>query len=129
MGSASPLVPPIPCLFAPRVGTNPLQDSRRAGIEKNMRSWLPGRTWADIRFQVRPALTFQLLVQLAAFALGGPLLSWVGRHLVLAAGEPAVTNFDIAGFLLSPMGILFLLILAALAGGALLAELAGQTWI
>jgi glycerophosphoryl diester phosphodiesterase len=94
-----------------------------------VRSWLPGRTWADIRFQARPALTFQLLVQLVAFALGGPLLTWVGRHLVLAAGEPAVSNFDIAGFLLSPMGLFSLLIIAALAGGALLAELAGQSWI
>jgi len=94
-----------------------------------MNSGLAGRTWADFRFQARPALGFQLLVHLSAFALGGPLMAWIGRHLVLAAGEPVVSNFDIAGFLFSARGIISVLIFAALAGAALLAELTGQSWI
>jgi glycerophosphoryl diester phosphodiesterase len=90
---------------------------------------LASRTWGDARFHGRLSLAFQLLVQVAAFALFGPLLTWAVRRLVLLGGEPVVTNYDIAAFLLAPSGIAFVVLGATLAIAALLAELAGQTWI
>src|SRR5215813_12098328 len=90
---------------------------------------LASRTWADARCHGRLSLAFQLLMQLAGFALFGPLLTWAIRRLVLLGGEPVVTNFDIAAFLLSPSGVAFVVLSATLAVAALLAELAGQSWI
>jgi len=90
---------------------------------------LAARTWADARFDLRLSLAFQLLGQLAAFALFGPLLAWALRRLVLLGGEPAVTNYDIAAFLLSPAGVAFAVLSAVFALAALLFQLAGQSWI
>jgi glycerophosphoryl diester phosphodiesterase len=87
------------------------------------------RTWADARFHGRLSLAFQLLMQLAAFALFGPLLTWAVRRLVLLGGEPVVTNYDIAAFLLSPSGVVFAVLGTTLAIASLLAQLAGQSWI
>jgi len=94
-----------------------------------MNKGLLTRTWNDFRFQWRTLLFFQLLVHAWALALCGPLITWVGRRLVLASGEAVISNYDIAAFLLSPLGAFSLLIVAAIGGGALLAELAGQSWI
>jgi hypothetical protein len=69
-----------------------------------MTDGLPARTWADLRTTWRAALTFHLLVQLLGVALFTPIVTWVGHRLVLAAGEPVISNFDIAGFVLSPTG-------------------------
>jgi hypothetical protein len=63
------------------------------------------RVSADLRFQARAALTFQLLVQLASFALIGPLLTWLAHRLVLLSGEPTISNYAIARFLPTPEGI------------------------
>jgi glycerophosphoryl diester phosphodiesterase len=62
-------------------------------------------------------------------ALFAPVVSWVGRRIVLASGEPVISNFDIARFVLSPAGVVFVVLAAALAIGLLLAELTGLTWI
>jgi glycerophosphoryl diester phosphodiesterase len=62
-------------------------------------------------------------------ALFIPLATWLARRLVLASGEPVISNFDIAGFVLSPAGIGFVLLVAAITIGLLLAEFAGHTWI
>ena len=90
---------------------------------------LPGRAWADLRFQARLSFTFQLFVQLATFAVTGPLLAWAIRRLVLLTAEPVVTNFDIPAFVLSPGGVAVVVSSVMLSGAALLAELAGQSWI
>jgi len=59
------------------------------------------RSCDGLRFYARPALTFQSLMQLATFALLGPLTAWAIRRLVLLSGEPVVTNLDIPAFVLS----------------------------
>jgi glycerophosphoryl diester phosphodiesterase len=87
------------------------------------------RSWTDLRFQVRAVLAFQLLVQLVSFALMGPLLTWLVRRLVLLSGEPVISNFAIAGFLLTPAGAGFLLLMFVLVIAALFVQLAGQSWL
>jgi glycerophosphoryl diester phosphodiesterase len=84
---------------------------------------------SDLRVRWRAALGFHLLIQLLGAAVLVPLATWVARRLVLASGEPVVSNYDIAGFVLSPAGIAFVLLVAAVSIGLLLAEFAGHTWI
>jgi glycerophosphoryl diester phosphodiesterase len=88
-----------------------------------------GRVWADLRFGARQVIEFQLLVQAAVLAVLGPFLTWVGRKLVLVSGEPVVSNFDLASFAISPLGLGYIVITGGFAGAILLAELAGLSWI
>ena len=94
-----------------------------------MNEGLMARTWADFRLHWRGALAFHLLMQLTGIAIFTPLATWLGRRIVLASGEPVISNFDIAAFVLSPAGVTFVLVIAALAIAVLLAEFAGQSWI
>ena len=87
------------------------------------------RSWSDLRFQLRTVLAFQLLVQLASLALIGPPLTWLARRLVLLSGEPVISNFAIAGFLLTPAGAGFVLLMTLLVSATLFVQLAGQSWI
>jgi glycerophosphoryl diester phosphodiesterase len=87
------------------------------------------RTREDFARSWRPALAFHVLVQAAALALVTPLVAWFGRHFVLASGDAVVTNTDLAAFALSPAGVAFVLLFAAVSGGLLLAGFAGQTWL
>jgi glycerophosphoryl diester phosphodiesterase len=87
------------------------------------------RARGDLRATWRAALAFHLLVQLLGVALFTPIVTWVGRRLVLAAGEPVISNFDIAGFVLSPIGATFVLVIAALGIALLLAEFTGHGYI
>jgi len=90
---------------------------------------LLARACADLRPNWRAALAFHLLLQLLGFAIFTPLVTWIGRSLVLAAGEPVISNFDIAGFVLSPTGAISVLVVAALTIALLLAEFTGQSFI
>ena len=94
-----------------------------------MDRWLAARAWADFRSQWRTSLAFHLLMQLLGVAIFTPIVSWIGRRIVLASGEPVISNFDIAAFALSPTGIAFVLVIAALSVSLLLAEFAGQSWL
>jgi glycerophosphoryl diester phosphodiesterase len=90
---------------------------------------LAARTWADFRAHWRAPLAFHLVMQLLGVALFAPVVSWVGHRIVLASGEPVISNFDIARFVLSPSGVAFVLVIAALTLALLLAEFAGHSWI
>ncbi len=94
-----------------------------------MNKGLLARTWSDLRGQLRGPLVFHLLVQLLGAAICAPLLTWIGRRLVLASGAPVISNFDIAGFVLSPAGAASVLVVAALAMALLLAEFTGLSFI
>jgi glycerophosphoryl diester phosphodiesterase len=87
------------------------------------------KAWTDLRFQARAALTFQLVVQLASFALIGPLLTWLAHRLVLLTGEPVVSNYAIAQLLPSPAGVGCVVLLLTFLGATLFVEFAGQTWL
>jgi glycerophosphoryl diester phosphodiesterase len=90
---------------------------------------LASRSLGDLRARWVVALGFHLLIQLLGFAIFMPLATWIGRRLVIASGEPVISNFDIATFVLSPAGAAFVLVAAAVTLGLLLAEFAGHSWI
>jgi glycerophosphoryl diester phosphodiesterase len=87
------------------------------------------RAWADLRSLGRASLGLHLLMQLIGVALYTPAVTWISQRLVLASGEPVISNYDIATFAATPTGVLFVLVLVALSVGLLLGEFAGQTWI
>lgn len=90
---------------------------------------LPDRVWDRSRGFWRPALVLHGLVQLLGLALLAPLATAVARLLVRTSGSAVISNYDIAGFVLSPAGVAFVLLVAAVALGLLLAEFAGLSWI
>lgn len=87
------------------------------------------RTWADARAHAPQALGLHLLMQVMGAALLTPLVVLIGHLFVRVSGGPVVTNYDIAAFLLSPLGATLLLIFVALVISLLLAEFLGQSWI
>lgn len=68
----------------------------------------------EARRSVRPVASFLLAWGLLQAAVLAPLLGWAGAHLTTRNGELAISNYDIASFLLSPRGLFFLI-----AGGTL----------
>jgi glycerophosphoryl diester phosphodiesterase len=90
---------------------------------------LPARTRDDLLAYWRQPLVFHLGMQLLGVALLTPLIGWIAKRIVSASGEPLISNYDIKAFVLSPTGVAFVLVLAALTIGLLLVELAGHTWI
>ena len=94
-----------------------------------MREGLAARTWADFRSHWREALGFHVLIQLLGLAIFTPMTAWIGRRLVQASGQPVISNFDIASFVLSPTGAFGIVLVVALTLSLLLAEFAGLTYI
>jgi glycerophosphoryl diester phosphodiesterase len=94
-----------------------------------MKEGLITRTWADFRVNWHQPFAFHLLMQALGLAIFAPLVTWLGRRIVLTSGEPVISNFDIAAFVLSASGAIFVLVGAALAVSLLLAEFAGLSWI
>ena len=90
---------------------------------------LAARTWADFRSHWREALGFHVVIQLLGLAIFTPMTTWIGRRLVLASGEPVISNFDIAAFVLSPIGAFGVMLVAALTLSLLLAEFAGLSYV
>jgi hypothetical protein len=64
---------------------------------------------------------------LLGFAIFAPLLTFIGSRIVSASGEPVISNFDLASFVLSPIGILFVLFGVAVTIALLLAEFTGHS--
>jgi len=77
----------------------------------------------------RQPLALHLVMQLAGLALFTPLLGLFAEHLVSASGEYVITNYDLASFALSVRGAVFVLVLASITLGLLLAEFAGLSSI
>lgn len=68
-------------------------------------------------------------MRLLTLAIITPLIAAAGARLVALSGDPVISNFDIARFVLSPAGVGFVLVTAVLLLAPLLAEFAGHTWI
>ncbi len=90
---------------------------------------LAARTWGDLRSHWRSALAFHVLLQLLGLAIFTPLVTWIGGRLVAASGEPIVSNFDIASFVLSPLGAATVVLVVALSVSLLLAEFFGLSYL
>lgn len=84
---------------------------------------------SDLAKHWRTSILFRLLMQLLGIAAFTPLFTWVARRIVSASGEPVISNFDIARFVLTPGGVTFVVFVAAALFGLVLAELLGHTWI
>jgi glycerophosphoryl diester phosphodiesterase len=94
-----------------------------------MHRGLAARTWADFRSHWREALGFHVLMQLLGVAIFTPMTTWIGWRVVQASGEPVISNFDIASFVLSPIGAFGVLLVVALTLSLLLAEFAGLSYV
>jgi glycerophosphoryl diester phosphodiesterase len=82
---------------------------------------------ADLRRGWRTALGFHVLARFAGFAIAIPLLTLAFRSMLAASGDRVVSNYDIAAFLLSPLGAGLAAAGAATSVALLLFELAGLT--
>ena len=94
-----------------------------------MTDGLAARTWGDLRSHWRSALAFHVLMQLLGVAIFTPLVTWIGARLVAASGEPIISNYDIAGFVLSPLGVAAVVLVVALSVSLLLAEFLGLSYV
>jgi glycerophosphoryl diester phosphodiesterase len=87
------------------------------------------RTRGDFRRHWGIVITWQLLVQLLGFIVLTPLLGWLTDRIVARSGSGVISNFDIARFVLSPPGIVFVLLAVVASISFQIAQLAGYAWI
>ena len=87
------------------------------------------RTRADFAHRWHLVFAWQLVVQMIGASVVMPLAGWLLGHVVARSGSAVVSNFDLARFVLSPWGAIFVLI--ALTGSIAfhMAQFAGYTWI
>ncbi|MCI0357739.1 MAG: glycerophosphodiester phosphodiesterase [Planctomycetaceae bacterium] len=71
----------------------------RAALGEILRSW-------------RPLVLFQIWYALIVSAILSSAAGWMLEQVVRTSGSAAITNFDLAGFFLSPRGLAFLALLA-----------------
>ncbi|HEX5632940.1 MAG TPA: glycerophosphodiester phosphodiesterase family protein, partial [Gemmatimonadales bacterium] len=66
--------------------------------------------WAvhELRLRWRPLVTYQLAIGALGVVAFSPLATLALRGILRASGKVAVNNFDLVGFFLSPVGLLFL---------------------
>ncbi len=76
---------------------------------------LARRVFTDLRRCLHDLVLCQVVFQVITFVLLAPATAWVLRLFLAAHGERAVGNLDVAQFLLSPIGIVALLGLGAVA--------------
>ena len=69
--------------------------------ELAVRTALGGTRWRLVR---------QLLVQLLGFIAITPLAGWLTDRVVARSGSAVISNYDIARFVLSPAGVVFVLL-------------------
>ncbi|MCL4179585.1 MAG: glycerophosphoryl diester phosphodiesterase membrane domain-containing protein [Verrucomicrobia bacterium] len=79
----------------------------------------------DLRRALRPVLLFALVWAVAQTVILSPFVSWALGYLLRRGGQPAISNQDIAGFLMSPAGVLFLLLTAVTSAALQLGQLSG----
>jgi len=84
---------------------------------------------SEIRTKLPSLFIYSFGLEILFAAVAAPLVSLVLDRLVRHGGDLAVTNFDLAEFALSPVGILFILLAIALAVAHILLQQAGLTLI
>jgi glycerophosphoryl diester phosphodiesterase len=94
-----------------------------------MHQGLPGRALADFSVSWKQSLSFHLLMNLIGVVIFAPFVGLLTNRLVSSSGQQVISNFDIAGFVLSPQGAIFVLVIFAMGLGLLLAEFAGLSWL
>jgi glycerophosphoryl diester phosphodiesterase len=90
---------------------------------------LARRTRGDFKRRGGLVFAWQGLVQLAGAAAVAPLSGWLLNRVVARSGSPVISNFDLASFVLTPPGVLFVLLALLAAVAFHTAQFAGYTWI
>jgi glycerophosphoryl diester phosphodiesterase len=72
-----------------------------------------------------PFVGYELLVRLLSAVLFAPLVAWLSARLIALSGSGAVSNYDLAGFFLSPTGLLYLAVVVSLAFALVFFEFGG----
>jgi glycerophosphoryl diester phosphodiesterase len=90
---------------------------------------LAGRTRDDFARRWRLVFAWQVVVQLIGAAAVVPLAGWLLNRVVARSGSPVVSNFDLATFVLSPWGAVFVLVALVASVAFHTTQFAGYTWI
>lgn len=69
--------------------------------------------WRDFRAAFLPLVVFEVVFKGAAVGLGAAGAGWIVGPLIASTGHAAVTNTEIAHFLVSPAGVAYLLLIAS----------------
>lgn len=79
--------------------------------------------WSGVRAHLPTLALYEIVIAVAVAAVLLPALTWVSHALVRSSGRPAVSNFDLVAFGLTPGGLALLSTLAlAYVGGRVLHE-------
>ena len=68
---------------------------------------------------------FELFLRVIALAIFTPLTAWLSARLIAWSGDGAISNYDIAGFLISINGLLYLTAVVSIAFALLFFEFGG----
>jgi len=79
----------------------------------------------DFRRFVAQLLGFEILFKIISFGILGPLSAWAFRVLISSTGRLSITNEQILSFLISPIGIMGLVLWGAMIVVTLFSEQAG----
>ena len=85
----------------------------QASKGKSSRQILSG-AYGDFQWFFSQLLVFAIFFQIVSAAILGPLTAWVTATLISSTGDPVVGNTDIISFVLSPAGILTVVLGAAI---------------
>ena len=83
------------------------------------------QAWRDLWRCLPDLLLFDLFFRMLTFVVLAPLLAGVVQWLIARSGRAAIGNFDVAGFLLTPLGAATALVFAVLLGTILWMQWAG----
>ena len=87
------------------------------------------RGWRLFQSSWKPMAGYTLLVWVAVLVVLTPFTSWILNRLVARSGELVVGNTELIAWLLSPEGLLSLILWGVLALLGLVLELTGLIWI
>jgi glycerophosphoryl diester phosphodiesterase len=76
-----------------------------------------------------PMAGYALIISIAGLLLVTPLSAWILNRLAARSGEFIVGNHELVGWLLSPTGLLYLLLIASVALMGLVLHVVGLIWI
>ena len=74
-------------------------------------------------------LGYEIAFRAIAFLVLTPLVVWLFERFIAASGSAAIGNFDIARFLLTPLGLAMSAVIVASSGTILIARFAGLTYL
>jgi len=76
-----------------------------------------------------PMVAYALIISAAGLLLVTPLSAWILNRLAARSGEFIVGNHELVGWLLSPSGLLYLLLVASVALMGMVLQVVGLIWI